>query len=108
MNPAARGECQMSKVLIARLLIQLLAATGILMVVPSSSCAAYPQVGATQPPPRAADRPPVLSTNTELVAPPVNVTDSHGDFVAGLRIDNFRILEDGQPQTISYFQQQDT
>lgn len=49
-----------------------------------------------------------LSSRTDLVALPVSVTDAHGNFVAGLIAENFRILEDGQPQNISFFEQENT
>jgi Ca-activated chloride channel family protein len=55
-------------------------------------------------PPRA----PALSARTQLVAVPVSVTDHHGNFVPGLTIGNFQILVDGQPQPISFFEQEDT
>ncbi|HXX19943.1 MAG TPA: VWA domain-containing protein [Candidatus Acidoferrum sp.] len=49
-----------------------------------------------------------LSSRTDLVALPVSVTDGHGNFVAGLAIENFRVLEDGQPQNITFFEQENT
>jgi Ca-activated chloride channel homolog len=51
---------------------------------------------------------PILTSNTDVVALPVSVTDAHGVFVAGLMKDNFRVFEDGRLQTISFFEQVDT
>jgi len=45
----------------------------------------------------------VIRTDTQLVSVPAVVTDSTGHPVAGLKADNFRIVEDGQPQTIANF-----
>lgn len=44
-----------------------------------------------------------ISVTTELVVLPVSVTDSNGAFVSGLQVENFRVLEDGRPQQISLF-----
>jgi VWFA-related protein len=45
----------------------------------------------------------VIKTDTQLVSVPAFVTDSSGRPVSGLRPENFRIVEDGQPQTITNF-----
>ena len=45
----------------------------------------------------------VVRVDTQLVAVPAVVTDSSGHPLSGLRPENFRILEDGQPQTIANF-----
>lgn len=45
----------------------------------------------------------VISVHTELVAVPVIVTDAHGRHVSGLSQDNFRVYEDGRPQSIAVF-----
>jgi Ca-activated chloride channel family protein len=44
-----------------------------------------------------------IKVNVKLVNVYVTVTDDHGAPVAGLIKDNFQIMEDGQPQTISNF-----
>ena len=44
-----------------------------------------------------------ISTTSRLVLLDVSVKDTAGGFVAGLTKDNFRIMEDGKPQTISQF-----
>jgi VWFA-related protein len=44
-----------------------------------------------------------LKVNVPLVNVDVMVTTKDGQFVPGLRKDNFRILEDGVPQTVSKF-----
>jgi len=45
----------------------------------------------------------VVRVDTQLVSVPAVVTDSAGRPLSGLRPDNFRIVEDGQPQTIANF-----
>jgi Ca-activated chloride channel family protein len=48
-----------------------------------------------------------FSVTAELVVLPVNVTDAGGNFVSGLTAQNFRVYEDGRPQTITLFQRED-
>jgi VWFA-related protein len=45
----------------------------------------------------------VVRVDTQLVSVPAVVTDSAGHPLSGLRPENFRIIEDGQPQTIANF-----
>lgn len=45
----------------------------------------------------------VLKIDTELVSIPVKVSDRKGRFVAGLTKEDFQIFEDGAPQDIAYF-----
>src|SRR5690349_9380186 len=45
----------------------------------------------------------VIRTDTQLVSVPAVVTDSAGHPLSGLKPENFRIIEDGQPQTIANF-----
>ena len=45
----------------------------------------------------------VIRTDTQLVSVPAFVMDSAGHPLSGLKPENFRIIEDGQPQTISNF-----
>jgi VWFA-related protein len=49
-----------------------------------------------------------ISVETELVVLPVRVTSANGDFVLGLTQDQFRVYEDGRPQPITFFRQEDT
>jgi Ca-activated chloride channel family protein len=49
-----------------------------------------------------------ISVETDLVVLPVRVTGAHGDFVSGLTQDEFRVYEDGRPQQITLFQEEDT
>lgn len=51
---------------------------------------------------------PKIAVNTSLVLLPVNVTDSHGAFVPGLKLEDFRVFEDGQPQKLTIFEERDT
>ena len=56
------------------------------------------------PPKRAADLPDYsLKVNVPLVNVDVMVTTKDGQFVPGLKKDNFRVLEDGVPQQLSHF-----
>ena len=50
----------------------------------------------------------VVRVETQLVSVPAVVTDSTGRPVPGLRADNFRLIEDGQVQTITNFGTADT
>jgi VWFA-related protein len=45
----------------------------------------------------------VIRTDTQLVSVPAVVTDSAGRPLSGLKPENFRIIEDGQAQTIANF-----
>ena len=45
----------------------------------------------------------VVRVETQLVSVPAVVTDGTGHPVAGLKAENFRLVEDGQPQTITNF-----
>ncbi|HKQ86469.1 MAG TPA: VWA domain-containing protein [Candidatus Acidoferrales bacterium] len=51
---------------------------------------------------------PVISVTSNLVVLPVSVLDSKGGFVLGLRIENFVVFENGRPQKIAFFRQEDT
>ena len=45
----------------------------------------------------------VVRVETQLVSVPAVVTDASGRPLSGLRPENFRLIEDGQPQTIANF-----
>jgi Ca-activated chloride channel family protein len=60
-----------------------------------------------QLPPPAPEAAPSISVKSELVALPVRVTDSHGNVVPGLTQDAFSVFEDGRPQKLTLFQQED-
>jgi len=49
-----------------------------------------------------------IAVNTSLVLLPVNVTDSRGAFVPGLKMEDFRVFEDGQLQKLTVFDERDT
>jgi VWFA-related protein len=63
------------------------------------------------PPPRPAPKPSTpefsMSVNTQLVQVPVMVMTKNGGFVPGLKKDNFKVLEDGVPQNVTNFSQQE-
>lgn len=48
-----------------------------------------------------------FSARSELVILDVAVTDDRGGFIGGLPADSFRVIEDGQPQKVSFFAEQD-
>jgi len=47
---------------------------------------------------------PVISVETALVSLDVLVTDEDGLVLAGLKKENFRVLDEGKPQTITHFE----
>lgn len=49
-----------------------------------------------------------ISVETTLVVLPVRVTGTNGDFVSGLSQEHFGVYEDGRPQAITFFEQEDT
>jgi Ca-activated chloride channel homolog len=51
---------------------------------------------------------PTISVASDLVLLPVNVTDARGNFVAGLRKENFKVYEEKHVQNLTLFQQEDT
>ncbi len=61
-----------------------------------------------QPPPATSQQEPQqggvsISVEVPIVTLDVVTTTQHGDLITGLKRDNFRIVEDGQPQTITNF-----
>jgi VWFA-related protein len=48
-----------------------------------------------------------ITVTSSLVLLPAKVTDSSGIFVSGLNAQNFRVFEDGRPQDITLFKQED-
>lgn len=52
---------------------------------------------------RAVEAPPQIKRRVELVNVDVSVTDGRGNFVRGLRRENFRIFDDGVEQPITHF-----
>jgi Ca-activated chloride channel homolog len=61
----------------------------------------------SQSPPSDSAASATISVNSELVALPVRVTDSNGNVVSGLTRQDFSVFEDGRPQKITLFQQED-
>ena len=51
--------------------------------------------------------PQVIRSEADLVVLPVSVTDSHGHFVSGLKQEDFRVYDEGKPQTIRLFMRDD-
>jgi Ca-activated chloride channel homolog len=53
------------------------------------------------------DSPLILSTKTDLVTLAVTVVDAHGEFVAGLRRENFTLYDNGERQRVEFFTSED-
>jgi Ca-activated chloride channel family protein len=49
-----------------------------------------------------------IGVSVDLVLLPVRVTDAHGTFISGLRLEDFRVFEDGRTQTLTVFEEDDT
>lgn len=60
-----------------------------------------------QLPPLNPAAPATISVNSDLVAIPVRVTDSNGNVVPGLTLQDFTVFEDGRQQKLTLFQQED-
>lgn len=69
----------------------------------SLSCLIYMGVGSTQLAPQ--DDPMRLRMNVVLVQLNVAVTDNHGNYVTGLRPEDFSVVEDNIPQNVSTFEE---
>ena len=54
------------------------------------------------------NEPAKIAVSVNLVIMPVRVTDARGIFVSDLRLDDFRLYEDGQLQTLTVFEEGDT
>lgn len=67
-----------------------------------------PEQKKTASPGEEVDEGDVVRVDTQLVSVPAVVTDSSGRPLSGLKPENFRITEDGQPQTIANFGTTDT
>lgn len=50
---------------------------------------------------------PHFSARSDLVVLNASVTDGRGHFVAGLPVDAFRVFDEGRPQEVSFFAEQD-
>jgi VWFA-related protein len=51
--------------------------------------------------------PQVIRSEADLVVLPISVTDNHGHSVSGLKQQDFQVYEDGKPQAISVFMDND-
>jgi len=49
-----------------------------------------------------------IAVTANLVLLPVNVTSARGTFVSGLKLEDFRVYEDGKPQNLTVFEQGDS
>ena len=63
---------------------------------------------ATERVPAGANTQSKITVSANLVLLPVKVTDERGTFVSGLKLENFRVFEDGQEQKLTVFEQGDT
>jgi Ca-activated chloride channel family protein len=71
----------------------------------SLTATAFSQSQQSTPPNQAASA--TISVNSDLVAIPVRVTDSNGNVVSGLTLQDFSVFEDGRLQKLTLFQQED-
>ena len=67
-----------------------------------------PEPKKTPPSSEEVDEGDVVRVETQLVSVPAVVTDATGRPLSGLKPENFRLIEDGQPQTITDFGTTDT
>src|SRR5262245_19903459 len=51
---------------------------------------------------------PAFKSSTDLAVVHVSIVDKHAGFVSGLPRESFVIYEDGRPQTIAFFEDDDT
>jgi Ca-activated chloride channel homolog len=65
-------------------------------------------VPAATPTPAASPDDELIKVETNLVTTPVSVLDRQGRFIPGLKKRDFKIFEDGVPQTITYFASEET
>jgi VWFA-related protein len=49
-----------------------------------------------------------IKVTADLVLLPVKVTDTHGKFLSGLKLEDFHVFEDGQLQKLTVFEERDT
>lgn len=83
---------------------------------PARTQAATPDTNAIPPPPpspaekraQKKEEEEVIVVDTDLVTTPVSVMDRNGRFISGLRKKDFKILENGVLQEITYFQSEET
>src|SRR5271170_6784278 len=69
-------------------------------------CGGGPSLYAQIPPPPPAAAPTTtIAVDVKVVTLPVTVRDKHGKIVRDLTKDDFKLQEDGRPQTIRYFSQ---
>lgn len=68
--------------------------------------AAFPAPSCSQSTATGGD-PQVIRSEADLVVLPISVTDGHGHSVSGLRQEDFQVYEDGKPQAISVFMDND-
>jgi VWFA-related protein len=80
-----------------RLLVPAAVLSGVLGLLPARQ---------TGPPPFAQEEP-VFSARSELVVLQVIVENRQGEYISNLTADSFSVIEDGVPQTIAFFNQQD-
>src|SRR5688500_3696890 len=66
--------------------------------------AGLPALSQSPPPPPPPANDEVIKVETNLVTTPVSVLDRNGRFIAGLKQRDFKIFENGVPQSITYFQ----
>ena len=79
-----------------------------IVLLSSCSLSAYSRSLPTQSESPSPESQSTIVSKTELVVLPVNVTDTNGNSISGLSLQNFRVYEDGQLQKVAAFQEGDT
>ena len=82
-----------------------LAALGLMMLFSAAVFAQQPEPEAT-PPPDDPTRP--VTVRTDLVTLTLTVTDLYGRYVSGLSKNSFRVFDNNQEQTITFFSDSDS
>lgn len=80
----------------------------ILILFTLSICCALTGNSSSAPPSPITSRQVKITVTSALVVLPVNVTSAKGEFVHGLKAENFRIYEDGRQKNITLFEDEDT
>lgn len=70
--------------------------------------AGSPRSFSTERPPASADGQTKIAVTANLVLLPVKVADARGTFIPGLKLQDFRVYEDGQLQKLTVFEEGDT
>jgi len=71
------------------------------------SCAVFAQEAVPTPTPESVDEDATVKVKTDLVTLTLTVQDLYGRYVSGLNKSSFQVIDNGEPQEISYFSDTD-